>query len=745
MNSTSPPPEESYGVVPLSSGPSPPNQDLYPRLNKKARNSPDIERWTPYNPPVRQYFALYDARSEEIGSTIDVHTKIDKVDQREHYSAADEAYILYRQNQFQLDVDMFGTLGNYSSNPPTPSASSSSAPVASTAPLYVDGGGVLIPVECLYYHIYSVKQHKGVPVETSTEPESLVDLVQLGGPRNRKDFQLPGLCPIVTGRATYGRLQFRAATPNNARVHPDQPNPNQQYYRIVLSLVAKTSTSLNFIFSKISPCFMVRGQNPGKFNTMPASSKPLTPPTPVPKQEFNYPPPSPFTPQQPLQNFDPQLSPPHANNLSPHSNSLSPNPNNYGPTLSPNSNSTPYQQTPTTTTTSYATFQPVNPNPAQLPVLVAHTPTSPNSSLRGVKRATMAGGEGWSSDQYGNVYTDGKVGINTKNPQEALSVQGNILVTGDVLKPSDERIKTNITPLSTSTQLQNVEKLKLYEYELKHSVGPDGQPVRERGVLAQELQTVMPEAVRVLKNVTLADGTIMPELLVVHDRALLFENIGATQALSRSVNEQRSRMDALSDSFAHGMHEVQVGTRKAMKAMALAMSFMLTEKKYDYETSCFFLSVFGLGPAWTMYLLGFFLPPLWFFGLFYISSIVSVKKTAGFIHLSTLIVYVIYAGFILAWDLYPLTKIFAILVPAYMGVIITIVFGVYWCRKMNERELRGFVSDGFLEEYDSASSRDSVSLLLPPEAITSWNNKQLEYGAKNSEDLKGKKPEKEKV
>jgi hypothetical protein len=56
-----------------------------------------------------------------------------------------------------------------------------------------------------------------------------------------------------------------------------------------------------------------------------------------------------------------------------------------------------------------------------------------------------------------------------------------ILVTGDILKPSDERIKTNITPLSPSSQLENVEKLRLYEYELKHSVGPDGQPVRERG------------------------------------------------------------------------------------------------------------------------------------------------------------------------------------------------------------------------------------------------------------------------
>jgi hypothetical protein len=88
--------DAAYGVVPLSSGPSPPNADLYPRLNKKPRNTPDIERWTPYTPPVRQYFNLYDVRSEEVGSAIDVRTKIDKVDQREHYSAADEAYILYR-------------------------------------------------------------------------------------------------------------------------------------------------------------------------------------------------------------------------------------------------------------------------------------------------------------------------------------------------------------------------------------------------------------------------------------------------------------------------------------------------------------------------------------------------------------------------------------------------------------------------------------------------------------------------
>lgn len=55
-----------------------------------------------------------------------------------------------RQNQFQLDVDMFGNLSHYSSNPPTPSAGTPATP---TTPLYVNVNNMLVPVECLYYHV----------------------------------------------------------------------------------------------------------------------------------------------------------------------------------------------------------------------------------------------------------------------------------------------------------------------------------------------------------------------------------------------------------------------------------------------------------------------------------------------------------------------------------------------------------------------------------------------------------------
>ncbi len=42
----------------------------------------------------------------------------------------------------------------------------------------------------------------------------------------------------------------------------------------------------------------------------------------------------------------------------------------------------------------------------------------------------------------------GNLGINTSNPDEALTVVGNIKLTGNIYQPSDSRIKENIEPVS---------------------------------------------------------------------------------------------------------------------------------------------------------------------------------------------------------------------------------------------------------------------------------------------------------
>lgn len=41
----------------------------------------------------------------------------------------------------------------------------------------------------------------------------------------------------------------------------------------------------------------------------------------------------------------------------------------------------------------------------------------------------------------------GNVGINTANPDEALTVLGNLKLTGSIFQPSDVRIKENIEPV----------------------------------------------------------------------------------------------------------------------------------------------------------------------------------------------------------------------------------------------------------------------------------------------------------
>ena len=40
--------------------------------------------------------------------------------------------------------------------------------------------------------------------------------------------------------------------------------------------------------------------------------------------------------------------------------------------------------------------------------------------------------------------TQGKIGVNTDSPEEALSVVGNLQVSGQILQPSDVRLKTDI-------------------------------------------------------------------------------------------------------------------------------------------------------------------------------------------------------------------------------------------------------------------------------------------------------------
>ncbi|XP_003385638.1 PREDICTED: myelin regulatory factor-like [Amphimedon queenslandica] len=138
--------------------------------------------------------------------------------------------------------------------------------------------------------------------------------------------------------------------------------------------------------------------------------------------------------------------------------------------------------------------------------------------------------KGASSSGSDTVFYQGKVGINTESPDEALTVVGNVQVTGQILQPSDARLKTDITQINTSEMLTNVERLTLYSYVFKYGAfgeEKEKEVTKEVGLLAQEVKKVIPDAVKtmVIKG---KDDTI----LVLNKDRLLMESLGAIQELN---------------------------------------------------------------------------------------------------------------------------------------------------------------------------------------------------------------------
>jgi len=141
----------------------------------------------------------------------------------------------------------------------------------------------------------------------------------------------------------------------------------------------------------------------------------------------------------------------------------------------------------------------------------------------------------------------GRVGINTDAPTEALAVHGNVQVSGAVLQPSDRRLKENIVAINSRQQLENIKQVSIYKYDLKdawaQAAGREASK-SEFGVLAQELQRILPDAVRETgQSVLLGEEGVLENLLVVNKERLFMENVGAVKELGRltAALEQRLR------------------------------------------------------------------------------------------------------------------------------------------------------------------------------------------------------------
>jgi len=151
------------------------------------------------------------------------------------------------------------------------------------------------------------------------------------------------------------------------------------------------------------------------------------------------------------------------------------------------------------------------------------------------------------------VYHMGRVAINTDQGCEALTVNGNIQISGQIMQPSDARIKTVIREVDPREQLKNVNKIKIVQYkyrpEFLNQLPEKDKHRLERqqtGIIAQDVREVIPEAVCTTNgSYALSNGREINNMLIVNKDRLFLENLGAVRELSKVTGHLGDRVEDL--------------------------------------------------------------------------------------------------------------------------------------------------------------------------------------------------------
>ncbi|XP_024083163.1 myelin regulatory factor isoform X2 [Cimex lectularius] len=142
-----------------------------------------------------------------------------------------------------------------------------------------------------------------------------------------------------------------------------------------------------------------------------------------------------------------------------------------------------------------------------------------------------------------SVFHCGRVGINTERPDEALVVHGNIKLTGHIVQPSDIRAKAYIQEVDSRQQLNNLSKLRVVKYRYKPEFDQDS--TTHTGLIAQELVSVLPDAVTDSGDMTLPSGNTISNFLVIDKERVFMENIGAVKELAKVTHNLQTRLQEL--------------------------------------------------------------------------------------------------------------------------------------------------------------------------------------------------------
>ncbi|XP_060234076.1 myelin regulatory factor-like protein isoform X3 [Meriones unguiculatus] len=146
-----------------------------------------------------------------------------------------------------------------------------------------------------------------------------------------------------------------------------------------------------------------------------------------------------------------------------------------------------------------------------------------------------------------SVTCHGRVGINTDAPDEALVVCGNMKVMGTIMHPSDSRVKENIQEVDTNEQLRRIAQMRIVEYDYKPEFASTMgiNTAHQTGMIAQEVQEILPRAVRDVGGVTCGNGETMENFLMVDKDQIFMENVGAVKQLCKLTNNLEERIEEL--------------------------------------------------------------------------------------------------------------------------------------------------------------------------------------------------------
>jgi hypothetical protein len=163
-------------------------------------------------------------------------------------------------------------------------------------------------------------------------------------------------------------------------------------------------------------------------------------------------------------------------------------------------------------------------------------------------RLNFASGDVYIGDTALYVRNNGFVGINTTSPSERLNVSGNILASGNITAYSDARAKSNLEVITNP--LTKVSQLNGYTYEMIEN--PDLTTKitpRFTGVIAQELEKVLPEAVHKDNNgkFSVAYGN-MAGLFIESIKELTKENTDLKQKVT-TLEDRLAKLEAFVSSM----------------------------------------------------------------------------------------------------------------------------------------------------------------------------------------------------